>query len=219
MTNSVSSLYGDCILTRKKYSIFKSHPVGSNGQNHIVACTPLKFLPVEEFEKRQKSIKPKHLALTDINVIKQRSDEKKTEAKALKDQGNQFFKEKKYIEAEQCYSMALKLHAGCRILWTNRAICRNTMQKFDEAISDCDSALTIDPKCSKSIVQKGNAYLSSGRYDEARSCFESLRELGEESLAETYLKKLDSQLKQNISNHTASPKSPKKKSKRKNKSR
>ena len=35
---------------------FKSHPVGTNGGNNIVVMTPLKFLPVTEFEKRQKSI-------------------------------------------------------------------------------------------------------------------------------------------------------------------
>ena len=35
-----------------------SHPVGSNGQNHILAHPPLKFLPVEDFEKHQKSVKP-----------------------------------------------------------------------------------------------------------------------------------------------------------------
>ena len=35
-----------------------SHPVGSNGQNHILAHPPFKFLPVEEFEKRQKSLRP-----------------------------------------------------------------------------------------------------------------------------------------------------------------
>ena len=190
-----------------------------NGQNHIIACTPLKFLPVEEFEKRQKSIKTKNLALTDVTKIKQRSDEQKAEAKALKNQGNQFFKERKYIEAEKCYSMALELHPGCRMLWTNRAKCRNTMQKYGEAISDCDSALTIDPNCSESIIQKGNAYLNSENYDMARACFESLRQLGKESLAETYIKKLESQMGQNISNPAAPQKSSNKKSKRKNKSR
>ena len=168
-----------------------------NGQNHIIACTPLKFLPVEEFEKRQKSIKPKSLALSDIITIKQRSDQKKAQAEALKNKGNHLFKNKIYIEAEQCYSMALELHPGCRILWTNRAICRNKMRKFDEAISDCDSALTLDPKCFKSIVQKGNAFVNSGRYDLARKCFESLRKLEKESLANTYLKKLESQIEGN----------------------
>ena len=41
------------------FEILKSHPVGSNGQNYILAHTPLKFLPVVEFEKRQKSIQAK----------------------------------------------------------------------------------------------------------------------------------------------------------------
>ena len=130
--------------------------------------------------------------------IKSESDEKKKKAKECKENGNKSFQKKKYEEAENFYSEGLQLHPGFRQLWTNRAICRNTMRKFDEAISDCDSALSIDPKCSKSIIQKGNAHLSSGNHDQARSCFESLRELGEESLANTYLKKLDSQLDKNI---------------------
>ena len=79
---------------------------------------------------------------------------------------------------------------GSRPLWTNRAKCRNIMKKHEEAIHDCDSALSINPKCSKSIEQKGNAFLSLGRFDEARECFESLRPLGESVLADTCLKKL-----------------------------
>ena len=34
----------------------ESHPVGSNGRNNIIIPTPMKFLPVTEFENRQKSI-------------------------------------------------------------------------------------------------------------------------------------------------------------------
>ena len=36
--------------------LFDSHPVGSNGRNSIIAVTPMKFLPIKEFEKRQKSV-------------------------------------------------------------------------------------------------------------------------------------------------------------------
>ena len=43
-------------ITLNDFEILQSHPVGSNGQNYILAHTPLKFLPVVEFEKRQKSI-------------------------------------------------------------------------------------------------------------------------------------------------------------------
>ena len=64
------------------------------------------------------------------------------------------------------------------------------MKKYDVAISDCDSALSIDPKCTKSITQKGNALLGLKRFDEAKECSELLRSLGENELADNLLKKL-----------------------------
>ena len=75
-------------------------------------------------------------------------------------------------------------------LWTNRAICRNTMKKYEEAISDCESALSINPKCNKSIAQKENSLMALSRFEEARTCFKSLKPLGENNLASTYLRKL-----------------------------
>ena len=42
----------------------------------------------------------------------------------------------------------------------------------------------------KSITQKGNAHLGLGQFDEAKECYESLRPLGENSIADHYLKKL-----------------------------
>ena len=169
-----------------------SHPVGIDGQNHIIAVTPLKFLPVKEFEKQQKSIdldttpalmnsaETKHLGII----------QKKQLAKELKENGNKRFRQKKYNEAENLYSQAIELNRWSRPLWTNRAACRNMMKKFDEAISDCEIALSIDSKCTRSIRQKGNALLDLNRFDEARECYESLRSLGEDASAETNLKKL-----------------------------
>ena len=97
----------------------------------------------------------------------------------------------KLEETEKCYSEAIELNMGSRILWTNRAKCRNVMKNYEEAISDCDSALLINPKCSKTIEQKGNALMRLGRFDDSRTCFESLRPLGESALADTCIKKLD----------------------------
>ena len=108
----------------------------------------------------------------------------------LKEMGNAAFQDKKFKEAEECYSEAIRLNMGSRPLWTNRAKCRNTMKKFEEAISDCESALSIDPKCKESIVQKGSSLSSLGRFDEAKACYKSLRSLGEATLADACLKKL-----------------------------
>ena len=116
--------------------------------------------------------------------------EKRQKAKELKENGNNAFEKRKYEKAEWLYSQAIELNIGSRPLWTNRAACRNIMQRFEEAISDCDTALSIDPKCTRSTIQKGNALLGLNRFDEARECYESLRSMGADSSADTHLKKL-----------------------------
>ena len=115
---------------------------------------------------------------------------KKIKAKQLKEQGNKSFEKKKYLDADRLYSQAIELDPGSRPLWTNRAACRNTMEKYEEAISDCDTALSIDPNCSRSITVKGNALLSLRRFDAAKEVYESLRSLGENSSPDLLLKKL-----------------------------
>ena len=51
----------------------------------------------------------------------------------------------------------------------------------------------------ESIIQKGNAHLALGQFDEAKECYESLRKLGENSAADKYLEKLhEAQERENI---------------------
>ena len=170
----------------------ESHPVGIDGQNHIIAVTPLKFLPPKEFQKRQKSIDSDRKLAIMASIPKKATEviEKKIKARALKEKGNSAFMKQKFEEAERCYSEAIQLNIGYRPFWTNRAKCRNVMKKYEDAISDCDSALSIDLKCTQSITEKGNALLGLKRFDDAKECYESLRLLGEYALAEKLLKKL-----------------------------
>ena len=71
----------------------------------------------------------------------------------MKDKGNDAFKKKKYEVAEKFYSDALQLNLDSRPVWTNRAICRNTMAKHADSLADCLSALSIDPKNTKKGIQ------------------------------------------------------------------
>ena len=61
----------------------ESHPVGIDGQNHIIAVTPLKFLPPEEFQKRQKSIDTNSKVAMMSSMMKIKNDviDKKKRAK------------------------------------------------------------------------------------------------------------------------------------------
>ena len=63
--------------------------------------------------------------------------------------GNDVFKLKRYEVAEKFYTKALQLNLDSRPVWTNRAICRNTMGKHEDSLADCLSALSIDPKNTK----------------------------------------------------------------------
>ena len=116
--------------------------------------------------------------------------EKKQKAKELKEKGNKAFQKKSFFDAESLYSQAIELNIGSRPLWTNRAACRNTMKKYNEAISDCDTALSIDPKCIRTTIQKGNALFGLRRFDKAKEVYESLRSLGDSEAADLNLKKL-----------------------------
>ena len=79
--------------------------------------------------------------------------ENKKKALKLKEKGNDAFKKRKYEVAEKFYSKALQLNLDSRPVWTNRAICRNTMKKHEDALADCLSALSIDPKNTKKGIQ------------------------------------------------------------------
>ena len=92
---------------------------------------------------------PQHLNPNKIfNVI-----ENKNKALELKEKGNNAFKKKKYEVAEKFYTEALQLNLDSRPVWTNRATCRNTMKKHEDALADCLSALSIDPKNTKKGIR------------------------------------------------------------------
>ena len=79
--------------------------------------------------------------------------EDKKRALKLKEKGNDAFKKKKYKVAEKFYTEALQLNLDSRPVWTNRATCRNTMEKHEDASADCLSALSIDPKNTKKGIR------------------------------------------------------------------
>ena len=79
--------------------------------------------------------------------------ENKKKALKLKELGNDVFKLKRYEAAEKFYTKALELNLDSRPVWTNRAVCRNTMKKHEDALADCLSALSIDPKNTKKGIQ------------------------------------------------------------------
>ena len=69
-------------VNRQFFNHLQSHPVGQDGQNRITAVTPMKFLPIKEFESRQKSIDPnsKLALMSSMMKVKNQTIEKKKRA-------------------------------------------------------------------------------------------------------------------------------------------
>ena len=128
----------------------------------------------------------------------------------LKEKGNIALKEERYEDADSFYSEALDLVRDFKVLWTNRAICRMKMKRYEEAISDCDWALRLDQKCPKAITQTGHAHFELGRYDQSRKWYHKLRDIGKGALADTYIKRLDVIEKQKAENEANKAKVPEK---------
>ena len=116
-------------------------------------------------------------------------------AMKLKAQGTQAFKNEKYEEALKLYTQAIENCSDSNMLFTNRASCLNAMERYEEAIVDCDKALIIEPNCcacsSRTYIQKGRAYMGLGQFDEARKCYNDLRRVGQEVMADICLKRLN----------------------------
>jgi stress-induced-phosphoprotein 1 len=99
--------------------------------------------------------------------------EAKAAAVHLKEQGNQFFAEKKYREALLSYTEAIKLDRNNASLWGNRSTTYYNIGLFDKCIEDAAYAIEISPKTAKFYWRKGMAHLQLGQNYAAKLAFQN----------------------------------------------
>ncbi|XP_073513092.1 tetratricopeptide repeat protein 12 isoform X2 [Phyllobates terribilis] len=126
-------------------------------------------------------------------------------ANALKDQGNQAFAQGDYESAIQRYSEGLEKLKDMQVLYTNRAQAYIKLEKYENAISDCEWALKCDDKCVKAYVHMGKAHLALKNYEEARQCYKKITDIDntKEKLVKGYLSQVDLQEKKDIQERKA----------------
>ncbi|CAH8872169.1 unnamed protein product [Trichobilharzia szidati] len=105
------------------------------------------------------------------------TEEAKSMAEALKNQGNQCMKQEKFEEAVACYSKAIELSPFNAVFYCNRAAAHSRLDHHQDAISDCLKALEIDPNYSKAYGRMGIAYSSIGNHAKAVECYRKGLEL------------------------------------------
>lgn len=76
-------------------------------------------------------------------------------AEQFKNQGNAYYKDGDFASAEKLYSQAIICDSTNPAYFTNRALMRIKLQKWDEAIHDCQRAIELAPES-----MKGHHYLA-----------------------------------------------------------
>ncbi|XP_047402865.1 sperm-associated antigen 1 isoform X3 [Sciurus carolinensis] len=89
--------------------------------------------------------------------------------KALKEEGNEYVKDKNYKDAISKYSECLKINDKECTIYTNRALCYLKLCQFEEAKQDCDQALQIDGDNVKAYYRRALAHKGLKDYQKSLS--------------------------------------------------
>ena len=84
----------------------------------------------------------------------------------LKADGNGHFKAKDYAAAVASYTQALGVEgddgAQATALRSNRAACYLALERFEDAVADCDAVLEGEPGHTKALYRRGQAHAKLG---------------------------------------------------------
>ncbi|CAL4910505.1 unnamed protein product [Urochloa decumbens] len=94
------------------------------------------------------------------------NDEPMPDAASEKEQGNEYFKQKKFAEAIECYSRSIGL-SPTAVAFANRAMAYLKQRRFKEAEDDCTEALNLDDRYIKAYSRRITARKELGKLKEA----------------------------------------------------
>ncbi|KAJ1692057.1 hypothetical protein LUZ63_008755 [Rhynchospora breviuscula] len=94
------------------------------------------------------------------------------DATSEKDLGNEYFKQKKFSEAIDCYSRSIAL-SPTAVAFANRAMAYLKIKRFEEAETDCTEALNLDDRYVKAYSRRATARKELGKLKEAMEDAES----------------------------------------------
>ncbi|KAF8803757.1 40S ribosomal protein S7 [Phlegmacium glaucopus] len=95
-------------------------------------------------------------------------------AQNFKEEGNDYFKGKRFREALGFYTQALDAKPTDPVILEailcNRAACNLELGNYGSVLRDCSKAITLNGKSSKAYYRSASALLSLGRVEEALDC-------------------------------------------------
>lgn len=124
---------------------------------------------------------------------------------ALKQKGNEYFNQGKFVEAIDYYTRAISVNTRDASCYSNRAACHLKMQNYAACIADAEAAIQIDSRYAKAYRRKAQGHLGKGDLRMARFTYEKAvsmcpndqslqRNLRAVQEAEPYYEKIDSSI-------------------------
>ncbi|XP_052191820.1 uncharacterized protein LOC127801047 isoform X2 [Diospyros lotus] len=93
-------------------------------------------------------------------------EESSLDAASEKELGNEYFKQKKFQEAIECYSRSIAL-SPTAVAYANRAMAYLKIKRFQEAEDDCTEALNLDDRYIKAYSRRSTARKELGKLEES----------------------------------------------------
>ena len=87
--------------------------------------------------------------------------------KELKEEGNQHYSNKRWTEAMNSYTKAIRINPNVAALYSNRALCEIQLSKFQLAREDAEDALELDPDQVKYYRILSEAVFNLSHFEEA----------------------------------------------------
>ncbi|XP_077218062.1 tetratricopeptide repeat (TPR)-like superfamily protein isoform X1 [Tasmannia lanceolata] len=90
------------------------------------------------------------------------TEESSPDAASEKDQGNEYFKQKKFTKAIECYSRSIALSPSS-VAYANRAMAYLKIKRFEDAENGCTEALNLDDRYIKAYSRRATARKELGK--------------------------------------------------------
>ncbi|XVE63127.1 hypothetical protein DITRI_Ditri06bG0175000 [Diplodiscus trichospermus] len=132
----------------------KGRPSGKRSLNNTATTSSGKYDYLQNYDK---------LRSLSTSFV---TEENMPDAASEKELGNEYFKQKKFKEAIDCYSRSIAL-SPTAVAHANRAMAYLKVKKFQEAEDDCTEALNLDDRYIKAYSRRATARKELGKLKES----------------------------------------------------
>ncbi|XVF05946.1 hypothetical protein REPUB_Repub06bG0005400 [Reevesia pubescens] len=132
----------------------KERPTGKMSLNNSSSTSSRKYDYLQNYDK---------LNSLSSSLV---TEENMPDAASEKELGNEYFKQKMFKEAIDCYSRSIAL-SRTAVAYANRAMAYLKMKKFQEAEDDCTEALNLDDRYIKAYSRRATARKELGKLKES----------------------------------------------------